>query len=165
MAQQSYFRYVAPRLPAPTSPRPAAWLRATFPRHGQRRFLGIVEFNGGIASSEYATEAYRYGSATGEAVELWRRDMRRIAMVLTTASLLAVGMTATRAQAHDGWWGYPDWRENAWREHAMREWAWRRHWWHQHHYWQPTYYNYGYYTPPAYYQGTPYGYAGYGNDQ
>jgi hypothetical protein len=118
-----------------------------------------------LSSAEYATASYRYGLATGEAVELWRRDMRRIAMVLATAGLIAVGMTASPAQAHDGWWGYPEWRENAWREHALREWAWRRHWWHQHHHWQPSYYNYGYYTPPAYYQAAPYGYAGYGDDQ
>jgi hypothetical protein len=31
--------------------------------------------------------------------------MRRVAMVLATAGLIAVGMTATPAQAHDGWWG------------------------------------------------------------
>jgi len=78
--------------------------------------------------------------------------MRRIAMLVATAGLIAVGMTATPARAHDGWWGHPEWRENAWREHNWREWAWRRHWWRQHHDWQSGSYNYGYYTPRAYYQ-------------
>src|SRR5947207_979485 len=41
--------------------------------------------------------------------------MRRVAMVLATVGLIAVGVTATPARAHDGWWGYPEWRESGWR--------------------------------------------------
>jgi hypothetical protein len=76
--------------------------------------------------------------------------MRRVALVLATVGLIAVGMAATEAQAHDGWWGYPEWREHASWEHEWREREWRRHWWYQHHYWQPSYYGYGYYAAPAY---------------
>ena len=64
--------------------------------------------------------------------------MRRLAMVLATVGLVAVGMAATPARAHDGWWGYPEWRENGWREH--------------HRYGNPGYYGDGSYGPPAYYQ-------------
>jgi hypothetical protein len=42
-------------------------------------------------------------------------------MVLATVGLIAVGMAATPARAHDGWWGYPEWRENGWREHEWRQ--------------------------------------------
>lgn len=74
--------------------------------------------------------------------------MRRVAMVLATIGLVAVGMAVIPARANDGWWGYPEWRENGWREHE-----WRRHWWREHHrYWNPGYYGYGSYAPPAYYE-------------
>ena len=83
-------------------------------------------------------------------------DARRVAMVLATVGLIAVGAVgtaATPARAHDGWWGYPEWRENAWREHEWRERAWRRHWWLEHHrYWAPWRAGYGYYAPSDYYQ-------------
>ena len=79
--------------------------------------------------------------------------MRRVAMVLATVGLIAVGMAATPARAHDGWWGYPESRENGWREHEWRQREWRHHWWReQHRYWNPGYYGYGSYAPPAYYQ-------------
>ena len=74
--------------------------------------------------------------------------MRRVAMLLGTVGLMALGLAATPAQAHDGWWGYPNWREQAWRQHE-----WRQHEWRQHHYWQPWYYNQGYYAPRPYYHG------------
>ena len=72
--------------------------------------------------------------------------MRRVAMLLGMVGVIALGLAATPAQAHDGWWGYSGWREHAWREHEWREHQWRRH-----HYWHPGYYRYGYYAPPAYY--------------
>ena len=79
--------------------------------------------------------------------------MRRVAMVLATVSLIAVGMTATPARAHDVWWGYPEWRENGWREQEWRQREWRHHWWREHHrYWNPGYYGYGSYAPPADYE-------------
>jgi hypothetical protein len=98
----------------------------------------------------------RDGIAVGSMEE---RDMRRVAMVLATVGLIAVGMATTPARAHDGWWGYPEWREHAWREREWREREWRRHWWREHHYRQPGNYGYSYYTPPTYYQpGVTYGY-------
>ena len=79
--------------------------------------------------------------------------MRRVAMILATVGLIAVGMAATPARAHDGLWGYPEWRENGWREQEWRQREWRHHWWREHHrYWNPGYYDYGSYAPPAYYQ-------------
>ena len=73
--------------------------------------------------------------------------MRRVAMLLGMAGVIALGLAATPSQAQaQGWWGYPNgqehaWREQAWREHQWREWAWRRHEWREHHYWHP--YQYG----------------------
>ena len=79
--------------------------------------------------------------------------MRRVAIVLATVGLIAVGMAATTARAYDGWRGYPEWRENGWREHEWREREWRRHWWREHHrHWTPGYYGYSSYAPPAYYE-------------
>lgn len=79
--------------------------------------------------------------------------MRRVALFLATVGLIAAGMATTQARAHDGWWGYPEWREHAWREHEWREREWRHHWWREHHrYWEPGYYSYGEYAPPVYYQ-------------
>jgi len=76
--------------------------------------------------------------------------MYRVAMILATAGLIAVGMLATPARAHDGWWGYSEWRESPWREHEWREREWHRHWWHQQHrYWD---YGYGAYAPSTYYR-------------
>ena len=70
--------------------------------------------------------------------------MRRIAMLLGMAGVIALGLATTPApaQAQNGWWGYPNWHEQAWREHQRREWAWRRYEWREHHYWHP--YQYGY---------------------
>jgi hypothetical protein len=79
--------------------------------------------------------------------------MRRVEMVLATVGLIAIGVAATPAQAHDGWWGYPDWRESGWRAHEWREREWRHHWWREHHrYWAPGYHGYGSHAPPVYYQ-------------
>jgi len=70
-------------------------------------------------------------------------EMRRVAMLLGMAGVIALGLAATPSQAQaQGWWGYPNGREHAWREHQSREWAWRHHDWRQHHYWHP--YGYGY---------------------
>ena len=71
--------------------------------------------------------------------------MRRVAMLLGMVGLMAMGLAATPtpAQAHDGWWGYLCWREQAWRRHEWRE----------HHYWRPWNYNQGYYAPRPYYHG------------
>ena len=64
--------------------------------------------------------------------------MRRAAMLLGMAGVIALGLAAAPAQAQDGWWGgYPNWRENVWRDHQSREWAWRHHEWRQHHYRHP----------------------------
>ena len=68
--------------------------------------------------------------------------MRRVAMLLGMAGVIALGLAATPAQAQ-GWWGYPNGHEQAWREHQWREWAWRHHQWREHHYWHP--YQNGYY--------------------
>ena len=64
-------------------------------------------------------------------------EMRRIAILLGTVGVMALGLAATPAQAHDGGWGYSNWREQAWRQHE----------WRRHHYWHPGYYNQGYYAP------------------
>jgi len=71
-------------------------------------------------------------------------EMRRAAMLLGMAGVIALGLAATPSQVEaQGWWGgYPNWRENVWRDHQSREWAWRHHEWRQHHYWHP--YRYGY---------------------
>ena len=58
--------------------------------------------------------------------------MRRIALVLATLGVIAVGMAGTPAQAHEGWWGGHQWREQTWREHQWREQAWREHQWREH---------------------------------
>jgi len=63
--------------------------------------------------------------------------MRRIAMLLGMAGVIALGLAATPAQAQGWWGGYPGWREHAWRHHEWREWAWRHHEWREHHYWHP----------------------------
>ena len=48
--------------------------------------------------------------------------MRRIALVLATAGLAALGIAGTPAQAHDSWgYGRQQWRENQWRGHEWRE--------------------------------------------
>jgi len=71
--------------------------------------------------------------------------MRRVAMLLGMAGVIALGLAATpapaQAQAGNGWWGHPTPREQAWRDHQRREWAWRHRAWSQH-YWHP--YQYGY---------------------
>ena len=69
--------------------------------------------------------------------------MRRVAMLLGMVGLMAMGLAATPtpAQAHDGWWGTPGWREQAWRRHE----------WRAHRYWHPGYYNQGYYAPRPHY--------------
>ena len=70
--------------------------------------------------------------------------MRRVAMILGTVGLMALGIAATPApaQARDAGWGYPASREQAWRPHESRQHEWRRH-----RYWQPWSYNQGYYAP------------------
>jgi hypothetical protein len=70
-------------------------------------------------------------------------EMRRVAMVLGTVGLMALGIAATPApaQAYDAGWGYP----------ASREQAWRQHEWRQHHSWQPWSYNQGHYAPRRHY--------------
>jgi hypothetical protein len=75
-------------------------------------------------------------------------EMRRVAMILGTVGLMALGIAATPApaQAHDAGWGYPASREQAWRQHE-----WRQHEWRQHRYWQPWSYNQGYYAPRRHY--------------
>jgi hypothetical protein len=72
-------------------------------------------------------------------------EMRRVAILLGTVGVMALGLAATPApaQAHDGWWGHPSWREQAWRRHE----------WRAHHYWHPRYYNQGYYNQGYYHQG------------
>ena len=69
--------------------------------------------------------------------------MRRVAMILGTVGLMALGIAATPApaQARDAGWGYP----------ASREQTWRQHEWRQHHYWHPWSYNQGYYAPRRHY--------------
>lgn len=49
--------------------------------------------------------------------------MRRVAMVLGTVGLMALGIAATPApaQAYDAGWGYPASREQAWRQHEWRQ--------------------------------------------
>ena len=70
--------------------------------------------------------------------------MRRVAMLLCMAGVIALGLAATPApaQAHNGWWGYPTSREQAWREHQSREWVWRHRAWRENRTWHP--YEYGY---------------------
>ena len=65
--------------------------------------------------------------------------MRRVAMLLGMAGVIALGLAATPSQVQaQGWWGgYPNWREHAWREHQARDWGWRHHDWRAHHYWHP----------------------------
>jgi len=47
--------------------------------------------------------------------------MRRIALALVTAGVIAAGMASVPAQAHEGWWyGRDQWREHEWREHHDR---------------------------------------------
>jgi hypothetical protein len=77
-------------------------------------------------------------------------EMRRVAMLLGTVGLMALGLAATPAQARDAGWGYPASHQQAWRQHQSREWAWRRHEWRAHHYWHPGYDYQGYYAPRAY---------------
>jgi len=60
--------------------------------------------------------------------------MRRVAMLLSMAGVIALGLAATPAQAQD-WWGYHNWRQHEWRAHEWREWAWRHHEWREHHSW------------------------------
>lgn len=55
--------------------------------------------------------------------------MRRVALLLGAVGVIALGLAASPARAHDGWWGHPDWRENAMQEHAWREQALRQHAW------------------------------------
>ena len=94
--------------------------------------------------------------------------MRRIATLLAAGAVMAVGLSTTPANAHDGWYsngwhnGWQDnrtFREPAWREREWREHAWRGHLWWEHHRWHPGYYQ-GYYAPPTYYgaPATAYGY-------
>ncbi|HVB16852.1 MAG TPA: hypothetical protein VNF04_09995 [Stellaceae bacterium] len=65
--------------------------------------------------------------------------MRRIAMMLSMAGVIALGLAASPAQADEGW------RDNsAWRQHEWREQEWR-----EHHRWHP-YHRYGY-SPGGYY--------------
>jgi hypothetical protein len=67
-------------------------------------------------------------------------EMRRSALMLGTVGVIALGLAGTPSQAQaQGWWGYPNWRENAWREHQRHEWAWRHHEWRGHRYWHPYY--------------------------
>lgn len=65
--------------------------------------------------------------------------MRRVAIILGTVGIMTLGLAATPApaQARDGWWGYPNTREQAWRRHE----------WRAHHYWHSRYYDQGYYAP------------------
>lgn len=66
--------------------------------------------------------------------------MRRVAMLLGTAGVIALGLAAAPSQAQaQGWWGYSNSQEHAWRENQRREWAWRHY---QHHYWHPYQYRY-----------------------
>jgi hypothetical protein len=70
-------------------------------------------------------------------------EMRRIAMLLGTLGVVTLGLAGTPSQAQaQGWWGYPNGREQVWHERQAREWAWRHHEWREHHYRQP--YQYGY---------------------
>jgi len=80
--------------------------------------------------------------------------MRRIALLLAAAAVVASTLSVTPAIAHEGWhggdhqwrgdeqngyqWGDRDWRERDWRRHQSWE----------HHGWDSGYY--GYYAPPAY---------------
>ena len=67
--------------------------------------------------------------------------MRRIALLLGTVGVIAVGLAGAPSQAQaEGWWGYPN--EQVWREHQRRELAWRQHEWREHHYWHPYGYRY-----------------------
>ena len=69
--------------------------------------------------------------------------MRRIALLLGTVGVIALGLAGAPSPAQaQGWWGYPSGHEQIWREHQRREWAWRRYEWREHHYWHP--YQYGY---------------------
>jgi hypothetical protein len=70
-------------------------------------------------------------------------EMRRIALLLGTVGVTAVGLAGAPSPAQaQGWWGYPNGHEQVWREHQRRELAWRQHEWREHHYWHPYGYRY-----------------------
>jgi hypothetical protein len=63
-------------------------------------------------------------------------QMRRVAMLLSMAGVIALGLAATPAPAQaQGGWGYHNSRQHEWRAHEWRGWAWRHHEWREHHYW------------------------------
>lgn len=73
--------------------------------------------------------------------------MRRVAMLLGTVGVIALGLAATpvQAQAQYGWSGYSDaqrypWSDAqryAWRRHQWLEWARQNHGWREYHRWYP----------------------------
>ena len=80
---------------------------------------------------------------TSEFVDRMEEEMRRIALLLGTVGIIAMGLAGVPSPAQaQGWRGYPSGHEQVWREHQWREWAWRQHEWREHHYWHP--YGYGY---------------------
>jgi hypothetical protein len=96
---------------------------------------------------EYGTVPYRY--SRDKFPSPWMEDeMRRMAILTGMLGLMALGLAATPAEAHDGWWGYNGWRAQAWREHEWRA---------QHHFWRP-WYSHGYYGPAYYGPGVTFGF-------
>ena len=71
--------------------------------------------------------------------------MRRVAMLLGTVGVIALGLAATpvQAQVQNGWSGYSDAQRYAWRQHEWLEWARQTHDWREYHRWFP--YPSGYY--------------------
>jgi hypothetical protein len=65
-------------------------------------------------------------------------EMRRVAIILGTIGIMALGLAATPAQAHDRGWGNSNWRQQTWQQNR-----WQQNQWRQHRYWQPRYYNQG----------------------
>jgi hypothetical protein len=70
--------------------------------------------------------------------------MRRIAVLLGAAGVIALGMAGTPAMAQG--WGDYGWRPHEWREHEWRVRDRMRHEFYEHrlHHWRPWYHRYGY---------------------
>jgi hypothetical protein len=90
---------------------------------------------------EYGTVPFRYvddsnGYPSGA------KAMRKIAILITSAIVIAAGLSMTPAQAYDGRSPY-GWEHQGSREQAWREMEWRRHAWYRHH-WYQSYYHSGY---------------------
>jgi len=77
--------------------------------------------------------------------------MRRVAIILGTVGIMALGLAATPAQAHDRGSGYSNWRQQTWQQNR-----WQQNQWRQQRYWQPRYYNQARYYNQGYY--APYRY-------